>query len=53
MHGTFSFKVGFSAGKVDRDNAVIRGMSLIKGDLEAEGHALHVDDVTLGQVRLG
>ena len=37
-------------GKVDRENHVIKGVSLITGDLEAEGHSLHVDDTTTDQI---
>lgn len=37
-------------GEVDHANSVIRGVSIITGNLVAEGHELHVDDTTLNQV---
>jgi hypothetical protein len=37
-------------GQVDAANAVIRGVSCITGELEAEGHSLYVDDTTLTQL---
>ena len=37
-------------GTVDHDKAVIHGVSLITGDLEAEGHNLFVDSTTLSQL---
>src|SRR4051794_20329069 len=43
------FHVPFS-GKVDKEKHIIHGVSLITGDIEAEGHDLHVDDTTLGQI---
>lgn len=46
----FLFHVPFTCGEVDDDNKIIRGVSLMTGDLEAEGHDLHVDDTTLSQI---
>lgn len=37
-------------GTVDADNAVIKGVSLITGDLVADGHDLYVDGTTLKQL---
>lgn len=37
-------------GVVDRDNCIIRGVSCITGELEAEGHHLFVDRTTLTQL---
>ncbi len=48
-HYQFAFHVPF-AGSVDDGNCIIRGVSLITGDLEAEGHGLQVDDTTLDQI---
>lgn len=44
------FHVPFACGEVDEQNKIIRGVSLMTGDLEAEGHDLHVDDTTLAQI---
>lgn len=44
------FHVPFSSESVDETNKIIRGVSLMTGDLEAEGHDLHVDDTTLAQI---
>lgn len=41
-----------SSSHVDRANAVIRNVSLITGNIVAEGHDLHVDRTTLSQVLL-
>jgi len=38
------------SGNIDRDNCVIRGVSLITGNLQAEGHNLWVDDTTIAQL---
>ncbi len=46
----FSFQVPFACGTVDKANAVIRGVSIMTGDLTAIGHDLEVDDTTLSQV---
>lgn len=45
----FAFHVPFS-GTVDSANGVIRGVSLMTGNLTAEGHDLEVDETTLRQV---
>lgn len=45
----FSFHIPFS-GTVDEANGVIRGVSLMTGNLTAEGHDLEVDETTLRQV---
>lgn len=37
-------------GQVDRERHIIKGASLITGDLEAKGHGLQVDDTTLQQI---
>ncbi len=47
---TFKFQSRFSANRVDKANGVIRGVSLITGNVEAIGHDLHVDDTTVSQV---
>lgn len=44
------FHIPFTSQQVDEDKKVIRGVSLMTGDLEAEGHDLHVDDTTLSQI---
>src|SRR5436190_643171 len=44
------FHVPFACGEVDETQKIIRGVSLMTGDLEAEGHDLHVDDTTLSQI---
>jgi uncharacterized protein YjiS (DUF1127 family) len=49
MADIYHFQIGFT-GTVDRNNAVIRGVSLITGKVTAEGHDLEVDDTTLQQV---
>ena len=46
----FQFHVPFACGQVDAQNNVIRGVSLMTGNLEAEGHDLQVDDTTLAQI---
>jgi hypothetical protein len=38
-------------GIIDYENSVIRGVSLITGGLEAEGHGLTVDDKTLAELQ--
>lgn len=38
-------------GIIDYENGVIRGVSLITGGLEAEGHGLTVDDKTLSELQ--
>lgn len=47
---TFFFHVSSAGAHIDKDNAIIRGMALITGGIEAEGHNLHVDDTTLAQI---
>ena len=47
---SFSFQVPFACGHVDEHNAVIHGVSMITGNLTAEGHELEVDATTLRQV---
>ena len=48
---TFNFHVPFNAsGHIDHNEAVIRGVSIITGNLTAEGHSLFIDDTTLNQV---
>lgn len=52
---TFKFSdeenvVGFSSSKVDRDNCTIRGVTLITGGVQADGHDLFVDDTTVSQL---
>jgi hypothetical protein len=42
--------VGFSNSRVDTDNLVIRGVTMITGNLTADGHDLHVDDTTIKQL---
>lgn len=42
----------FVADKVDEENAVIRGVSIITGGLIARGHDLEVDSTTLKQMLL-
>jgi len=42
--------VGFSNSRVDSDNLVIRGVTMITGNLTADGHDLHVDDTTIKQL---
>jgi len=37
-------------GVIDKENCIIRGVSLITGDCIAEGHDLHVDGQTLTQL---
>lgn len=37
-------------GRVDHDNCVIRGVTLITSGIQAEGHDLHVDDKTVEQL---
>ena len=46
---TFTFDLPLE-GRVDRQNGVIRGVSLITGGLTARGHELIVDDTTLAQM---
>ena len=46
------FHVPNTASNVDRANAVIRDVSLITGNREAEGHGLTIDATTLNQVLL-
>lgn len=50
MSQHFTFHVPFSSGKVDRQNGIIRGVSLMTGGITAIGHDLEVDDTTLKQV---
>lgn len=38
-------------GIIDSDNFIIRGVSVITGGIEAEGHNLQVDDTTLKQLQ--
>lgn len=38
------------SGKVDPENGIVRGVSLITGGIKARGHDLEVDDTTLEQV---
>lgn len=38
-------------GVIDHDGCVIKGVSVITGNLIAEGHDLHVDDTTLKQLQ--
>ena len=40
-----------TTGAIDRQNAVIRGVSVITGGLVAEGHNLQVDDTLLDQIQ--
>jgi len=40
-----------TTGTIDRQNAVIRGVSVITGGLTAEGHNLEVDDTLLNQIQ--
>ena len=45
------FKVGAGlTGVVDRQNCVIRGVSVITGGVEAEGHSLFCDDTLLTRI---
>jgi len=46
----FQFQVPFLGGQVDKANGVIRGVSLITGNLTAEGHDLEVTPETLREV---
>jgi hypothetical protein len=48
----YRFHVPFASQKVDFENAVVRGVSVMTGDLEAEGHDLQVDDTTIDQIYL-
>lgn len=45
----FRFHIPFT-GTVDRDRGIIKGVSLMTGNLTAEGHDLEVDETTLKQV---
>jgi hypothetical protein len=42
--------LGLDHGKIDREKGVIHDVSLITAGIEARGHDLHTDDVTLEQV---
>lgn len=45
------FHVPFShVGKIDKDNGIIHGVSLITGGIKAKGHDLEVDDTTIQQL---
>lgn len=48
----FYAKLNTSNARVDKDGGVIRGVSVITGNLTAIGHDLDVDDTTLEQVEL-
>lgn len=50
MELDLNFQVPLAFASVDTNNGVIRGVSLMTGDLTAEGHDLEVDDTTLAQV---
>jgi hypothetical protein len=50
MNDTFLFHVSCGGAAIDKTGAIIRGMSLITGGIEAEGHNLHVDETTLNQI---
>jgi hypothetical protein len=45
----FLFHIPFVCGEVDEQQGIIRGVSLITGNLTAEGHDLEVDEATLKQ----
>lgn len=42
--------LGLDHGKIDKDKGIIHDVSLITSHIEARGHDLHTDDVTLEQV---
>jgi hypothetical protein len=46
----FQFHMPLTGSNVDRNNHVIRNVSLITGNLVAEGHDLRVDETTLSQI---
>lgn len=48
FHNTAAF-TGLT-GVVNEQDAVIHGVSLITADVDAEGHNLHIDDETVGQL---
>ena len=51
MSTLYNLEAALSAeGRVDRENGVIKGVSVITGDLIALGHNLHVDSVCVGQM---
>jgi hypothetical protein len=44
------FKEANPIGKIDKDNGIIYGVSVITGNREASGHEMYVDDVMVDQV---
>jgi hypothetical protein len=42
--------LGLDHGKIDKENGIIHGVSLITAGIEARGHDLHTDDKTLEQI---
>lgn len=50
MTDLLHFDTPFVRDRVDHENAIIRGVSIITGGLVAEGHGLEVDDETLRQM---
>ena len=44
MNKLIKFKSGFKTGKVDRENNIIHGMTLIQANREALGHEMFIDE---------